>query len=188
MGARNDSLIFGALPDTVCQSGDVRARVASLYEAHRDGIFRFLVAQGLGAAAAQDLAQDVFLDLFAALRKGTHIRAEQAWLYTVAARAAVDYWRHEKKPMWVELDSDEGLSETLACARPTPEHQAAENQRLRRIATGIRNLPKEHRLCIYLRMQGLRYREIAGVLGISTSTAAEWLSFAIERLRGEACD
>lgn len=39
-------------------------RVATLYEAHRERIYRFLMGQGLEPANAQDLAQDVFIKLF----------------------------------------------------------------------------------------------------------------------------
>src|SRR5215471_10510305 len=36
-------------------------RVTELYEAHRDGIYRFLVTHGLPPAAAQEVTQDIFI-------------------------------------------------------------------------------------------------------------------------------
>jgi len=170
------------------EKGSAHERVTALYESHRDGIYRFLVAQGLEPAAAQEVTQDVFIDLFVALQKETALRSERGWLYAVAARAAVDFWRHEKRPIWVELDSTLTPEESLSSREPTPEAQALENERLRQIADGLRRLPKEHRLCVHLRMQGLRYREIAKILGVSTSTAAEWIASSVERLRGESND
>ena len=65
-----------------------RERVSTLYDAHRDEIYRFLVAQGLIPAVAQEVTQDVFVDLFVALEKGTQMNSERAWLYAVAGRAA----------------------------------------------------------------------------------------------------
>lgn len=62
----------------------IRERVAVLYENHRGDIYRFLVGQGLEPAKAQELAQDVFVNLFVSLTKGTEISSERAWLYTVA--------------------------------------------------------------------------------------------------------
>jgi RNA polymerase sigma-70 factor (ECF subfamily) len=163
-------------------------RVAALYGTHRDAIYRFLVGQGVEPRFAQEAAQNVFVDLFLALRKNSDIRSEQSWLYAVAARAAVDYWRRERRAIWVELDASPLVAESFRSREPSPEVQTIENERLLRIADSMRKLPKEKRLCVHLRMQGLRYREIAKVLGVSTSTAADWLATAVERLRGAARD
>jgi RNA polymerase sigma-70 factor, ECF subfamily len=161
-------------------------RVAALYEAHRSEIYRFLVGQGLGAGTAQELAQDVFVKLFVAITKGTEILSEQAWLYGVASKLAVDYWRREGRSMWVELDSFPAMADSLRSKDLSPYAAAMRNDRLRRVAKAIARLPKEQRLGVHLRMQGLRYREIAKILGISISTTAEWLSIAVERLRSAA--
>jgi RNA polymerase sigma-70 factor (ECF subfamily) len=161
-------------------------RVAALYEAHRERIYRFLMGQGLESSNAQDLAQDVFIKLFVAMTKGTEIASEQAWLYGVASNLAVDYWRREGRPMWVELDSFPAMADGLQSKEPTPDVVAAHKDRLQRIAIAMARLPKEQRLGIHLRMQGLRYRDIAKVLGVSVSTTAEWLSLAVERLRSAA--
>ena len=48
---------------------DLRERVTALYEAYRDPIYRFLVGQGLNPAIAQEVTQDVFVDLFVTLEK-----------------------------------------------------------------------------------------------------------------------
>jgi RNA polymerase sigma-70 factor (ECF subfamily) len=161
-------------------------RVAALYKTHRGEIYRFLVGQGLEPATAQELAQDVFLKFFVAMSKGAEIVSEQAWLFGVASNLAVDYWRREGRSMWVELDSSPELTETLRSKELTPEAAAARSQRLRRVAATLARLPKEQRLGIHLRLQGLRYRAIAKVLGVSVSTTADLLSTAVERLRSIA--
>ncbi|MBV8812571.1 MAG: sigma-70 family RNA polymerase sigma factor [Acidobacteriaceae bacterium] len=167
-------------------SSDAWTRASALYEAYRDGIYRFLVGQGLKPSVAQEVTQDVFLELFAALQKGTQVSSERGWLYAVAGRAVVDHWRHEHPRLWVELDSDLSAAANIPLPEATPEIQAARKERLSRVAAGLRRLSREHRLCVQLRMQGLRYREIARILGVSTSTVAEWLLSAIDQLKGGA--
>lgn len=161
-------------------------RVAALYEANRVRIYRFLVGQSLDPATAQELTQEVFVRFFVALSKGTQIDSEQAWLYGVASKLAIDYWRREGRPMWIELDSVPTILENLPSSSLTPESTFVRSERLRRVAREMARLPKEQRLTIHLRMQGLRYRAIAKILGVSLSTAAEWLSIAVERLRKAA--
>jgi len=158
-------------------------RVGQLYLAHRDEIYRFLTGQGLPATAAQDIAQEVFLQLLLTLRQGSTVASEQAWLYRVAANRAVDYWRRERRLMLVELDAEQSLAESLESADARLDERAAEEQRMRRLAAEIRRLPKEQRMCVLLRSQGMRYREMARILGVGVSTAADWLVTAVERLR-----
>jgi RNA polymerase sigma-70 factor (ECF subfamily) len=181
-------LMVDAVPvDALSQSCDLHQRVAELYETHRNGIYRFLVGQGLNPAVAQEVTQDVFVDLFLALQKGTSLQSEQRWLYVVAGRAAVDYWRHERGAVWVELDLQSAAN--AFCSRePTPEIQAAKKEQWVCIAGTLSRLPKEQRLAVQLRIKGLRYREIAAILNVSKSTAADWVSTAVERLRGDLND
>jgi RNA polymerase sigma-70 factor (ECF subfamily) len=171
---------------TVSPSTLVGERVVFLYEAYRAKIYYFLVAQGLNIGTAQDLSQDVFVRFFVALSKGTKIESERAWLYGVAAKLATDHWRREGRPMWMELDSIPAFVDNLPSSDATPEASLFRRERVRRVAREMARLPKEQRLTIHLRMQGLRYRSIAEILGVSTSTAAEWLSLAVTRLRSAA--
>ena len=175
-----------AVRQSSSRAASLQERVITLYEAHRDGIYRFLVGHGLNPPEAQEATQDVFVDLFVALQKGTSLQSEQGWLYAVAGRTAVDYWRRERRPVHVELDLNMIPTANATSSEPSPEVRARDRERLRLIAARLAKLPKGERLCIQLRMQGLRYREIAKILGVSTSSAAEWLASAVAYLRGES--
>ncbi len=161
------------------------ARVAALYEAHREEIYRFLVGQGLESGRAQELTQDAFVKLFVAIDKGTVIASERAWLYGVASKLAVDTGGVRAARC--------GSSSILfrhcrqrAIERFDPEAALARKECLQRVARTMARLPKEQRLGIHLRMQGLRYRAIAKILGVSVSTTADLLSVAVDRLRSAA--
>ena len=64
-----------------------------------------------------------------------------------------------------------------------PEQSLLERERLLRFHWGVENLSKQQRRCLHLRLEGLRYPEIAAVLGISASAVGEFLRRAIVRLR-----
>jgi RNA polymerase sigma-70 factor (ECF subfamily) len=161
-------------------------RVTALFDAYHTKIYRFLVGQGIDLSNAQELTQETFVRIFVALSKGDEIRSEQAWLFGVASKVAVDYWRRENRPMWVDLNSVSIREERFISSDPTPEAAAVEQQKLRRVAAAMASLPKEQRLSIHLRMQGCRYKEIAKVLGVSVTTVNTLLSSAVERLRSIA--
>src|ERR1022692_3420958 len=65
--ARSKSLPAHLTREGYARDAGFQERVVALYEAHRDGIYRFLVGHGLNPATAQDVTQDVFVDLFVAL-------------------------------------------------------------------------------------------------------------------------
>lgn len=161
-------------------------RVGQVYVSHREKIYRFLAAQGVPPMVAQEMTQEVFLKLLVRLRDGYEVTSEQAWLYRAAANGAVDYWRRERRLMSVELDAASPLAKTLESPEMRADEQAENEQRMNRLGAEIRRLPKEHRMCVLLRSQGLRYREIARILGVGVSTAADWLNAAVDRLRRAA--
>lgn len=181
------SLIRAISEPALSKTERLNQRVTGLYEAHRDSIYRFLLAQGVTPAVAQEVTQDVFVKLFLALRDGVEIQSEQGWLHSVAAKSAVSHWRRERVPVCLESDMN-SISDRLTSQEPDPETLAAHSQELRRIADALIRLPKEQRMCIQLRSEGLRYREIARILDVAVSTASAWLATAVERLRRAAHD
>ena len=71
------------------------------------------------------------------------------------------------------------------CPRPVPIPETALIERQHRVALldAVRNLSPQQRNCLHLRAQGLRYREIAETIGISTSAVGEFLRRAVVRLK-----
>ena len=164
----------------------IQERVSALYETHREAIYYFLLKRRLEPSAAQDLAQDVFVQLFIALSHGTKIESERAWLYGVAAKSAVNHWRRKVRERSIALDTVPEIAWNLKSSEPTPEAAVMEQQRARRVTTTLARLPELQRAAIRLRMQGLRYRAIASALDVSLSTVSELLAGAVERLRSAA--
>jgi RNA polymerase sigma-70 factor (ECF subfamily) len=87
---------------------------------------------------------------------------------------------HQREAVFDELRGDFEPADRL----PDPEHAAMERQRQNVLQRAIRDLSPRQRNCLHLRAQGLRYREIAAVIGISTSAATEFLRRAAVRLKG----
>jgi RNA polymerase sigma-70 factor (ECF subfamily) len=52
-----------------------------------------------------------------------------------------------------------------------------------RFHRAVENLSEQQRRCLHLRLEGLRYPEIAATLGISASAVGEFLRRAIVRLK-----
>jgi RNA polymerase sigma-70 factor (ECF subfamily) len=74
---------------------------------------------------------------------------------------------------------------SMADPQAGPEDQAIGEERARRLQTAIARLSAQQRECILLRISGLRYREIAEVLGIGVASVGELVERATARLSKE---
>ena len=63
-----------------------------------------------------------------------------------------------------------------------PEEQLIGTQRETRLRAVLQVLPEQDQRCLRLRAEGLRYREIAGVLGISLGAVSISLTRSLERM------
>lgn len=155
--------------------------VERIYETERDNIFSWLVDSGIAPPRAQEVVQDSFLKLYLKMKKGERIENPRAWLYRVARNLSLRIYTRE--PLWQELDRSPEPAESSS----NPEAELLAKQRNSALRSALSSLSPQQRQCLDLRVRGLRYREIAEVIGISTSAVGEFLRRAIVRLK-EALD
>ena len=155
----------------------VQERVEQIYQDERERIYAYLVQFGLPAAGAQELTQDTFLRLYLEMQKGDSIENPRAWLYRVAHNLALR--SRERESRFERLDPEWGHADH----RPDPERALLERSQQFALHRAVLDLSPQQRNCLHLRVQGLRYREIAETLGISTSAVSEFLRRAAVRLK-----
>jgi RNA polymerase sigma factor (sigma-70 family) len=138
------------------------------YSEHRDAVFGFL-ARRLGRSAAEDAFQETFLRALRAYGRLEHGRHLRAWIFTIAARVAIDASR--TKPCNTVLLGEEGGAED-----PQPAYLALEHL--------AEQLPPQERAAVVLRYgYDLPYSEIGAALGSSADAARQAASSGIRRLR-----
>jgi RNA polymerase sigma-70 factor (ECF subfamily) len=74
------------------------------------------------------------------------------------------------------------VEERVADPAPSPEDQFAFHQVQKRLMSVVRAMPEQNRWCLYLRAEGLRYREIAEVLDISLGSVALYLERSLAHI------
>jgi len=169
------------LVDLCPRGSKVTARdlVAQAFAEWRIDLYRYALSMGPPPAAAQEITQEAFLRLYLALDNGETIESPRAWLFRVAHNLAVNIRAREKRlGPWTEDLEDRFVD---PCANP--ERALLDREKLERLERAIEELSEQQRECLHLRAAGFRYREIAEILGIRTSTVSEYLKRAIERLR-----
>ena len=134
---------------------------------------RYLKLTGVDEATAQEIVQETFLRLHRHLRGNGDRTNLRAWCYRVAQNLARNEHASARLKRWAPLDEDT-LKEVMALLG---------REREQRLRNAIADLSAAERECLVLRAQGLKYREIAEVLDVSISTAAENVQRAIEKLK-----
>jgi RNA polymerase sigma-70 factor, ECF subfamily len=155
--------------------------VVVLFDELRIPLLRYLSGFPLSLSDSEDVIQEAFLALFERLRKGDSHQNVRAWLFRVAHNLAL---KRQIQAVRASQSSAalSGMEGAVADPGPSPEAQCAANQRQARVLAAVRVLPQPNRLCLYLRAEGLRYREIAGILDISLGSVALYLERSLERI------
>jgi RNA polymerase sigma-70 factor (ECF subfamily) len=158
---------------------NVGQRVAEIYQEAREDVYYYLLTFHLPPEEAQDTTQEVFLRLHAALAKGDEIRSPRAWVFRVAHNLGIN----------ARVRDSGRRGEKVEELNDTPDRSASVeqrlllNERMSRINDGLQSLSAQQRRSLYLRAEGLRYQEIAQIMGVSLSTVAEYVGRAVTRLR-----
>lgn len=156
---------------------------AALFLDLRKPLLRYLVCMGLSSDEAQDIVQEAFLRLHRHAPGGEAVEQVRGWLFRVAHNEALNRQRKYERRFGSPLD---GTAEAVA-GPGTPELQLMQKEQRTTLARAVGRLAYAERECLLLRSEGLRYREIAEVMGMGRSTVADTVARAIRKL-AEECD
>jgi RNA polymerase sigma-70 factor (ECF subfamily) len=165
----------------------LQSEVTELFTQLRAPLLRYLWDFRLPSETAEELVQEAFLKLFEELKHGRSVQMPRPWLFRVVHRLALKEMRRLRVTEVPDPPQD-GEPDHLEIAdlRPTPAEQLLLDEREQRLSHALKSLPLRERQCLSLRVEGLRYREIADVLDLSVTTVSDVLRRAVTALR-EAC-
>ncbi len=172
----------GGLSQTGQESLSLEGRVALYFEQWRDQVYRYLVGVFGQPELAEEFTQEAFLRLYRALHGGEAIANARAWVFRVAHNLAVNQIKSRQFIAPVTDEAWEELCRTLRDSAPGPEQKLLQQEKFSRMRAAIGRLTQAERECLHLRSKGFRYREMAEILGSSTTTVAETLYRVIEKL------
>lgn len=161
---------------------DVDREVIGLFEQFGGSTLRYVLAFGLSRPDAEEIVQDVFLALCKHMKHGKSCHNLRGWIFSVAHNLALkgrhsNRRSHQGSPVLAETIAKDELDSS-----PNPEEQVLVVERQRRLLAVLGVLPEQDRWCLHLRAEGLRYREIAEVLGMSLGAVSASLSRSLTRL------
>lgn len=160
---------------------EIEREVMELFGQYRQPLLRYCRAIGISVHDAEEVVQEVFLSLFRHLSLGRSRSNLRGWIFKVAHNLALKQ-RHAEKKTRDQIDAGEIDWERHIDPAPSPEEHLSSAQRRQHVLAVVEALPEADRNCLWLRAEGLRYREIAAVLGISLGSVSMSLSRSLARL------
>ena len=167
---------------------DARARTVSLFRDLREPLGRYLASLGVNRPEIEELVQEAFLRLHRHLSAHLESNGQNlaGWVFRVAQNLVRDRRRgwHGRN-----VDSLEDRPEAALATAPgdSPEERVLHLEKVKCLRTALAALPDQQRQCLHLRAEGLRYREIAGTLGVSVTKVADMIREALAQI-GRARD
>jgi RNA polymerase sigma-70 factor, ECF subfamily len=159
---------------------EIEREVMGLFEQFRDPLLRYALSFGIPVHDAEEVIQEVFLSLFRHLQLRRSRKNLRGWIFRVAHNLALKQLYANER--WYKTTSDRTIAEEQFDPTPDPEEQLSSAQRRYRLLAVVHALPEVDQGCLRLRAEGLRYREIAAVLGMSLGAVSISLTRSLARL------
>jgi len=163
-----------------------------LLDRHGDRVFGYLVRFFGDRETARDLVQEVFMRVITGAPSFRGDCSFRTFLFRVVRNLCIDVMRaRAARPDAgaasldaVEDPDDRPLSEVVAGREPDGVHRGLSRELSAALEEGLARLPPEQREVFLMReAEGLKFAEIAQVLGVNENTVKSRMHYAVQALR-----
>ncbi len=163
-----------------CVHSELESVVIRLFDQFQGRVLSYILNCGLPFHDAEDIVQETFLALFRHLELGRPRTNLNGWLFRVAHNLALK--RRTTTQATERNLLDESVLAQHPCERPNAEEELSFSQTQQRLRAVLKALPEQDKRCLYLRAEGLKYRQIADILDISIGGVSMSLSRSLARI------
>jgi RNA polymerase sigma-70 factor (ECF subfamily) len=169
--------------------GDTHA-FTTLVERYRQPVMNFVLRTLRDETEAEDLAQNVFVQVFKAAPRHQETAKVSTWIFTIARNLCLNELRRRRRHPAESLDAPpadgDGPPPLQAVDRATtgPTESLLRRELEEKVEAAIAALPENQRTALLLcREEELSYEDIAAVLGCSLSATKSLIHRARETLK-----
>jgi RNA polymerase sigma factor (sigma-70 family) len=155
-------------------------RFQAVFREHYAGVVRKLMLLVGDQAAAEDLAQEVFLKLYRS--PPDDLQRVGAWLHRVLTTTAYDYLRQANRRRLLQ-EKEQVRAVASGQTAPSNEDVVLHNWEKELVKRALAKLSERDREALLLRQQGYSYEEIADRIGVKPAIVGSLLSRAEDRLK-----
>ena len=155
---------------------------AELYKRYKDRVYSFLLRMTSDKEIAADLLQDTFIAAMKNADQFDKSRSFLSWIYGIAHKRTIDYFRHVKVENNHILDTDKSVGNIAE----DPEMKLSSLKLKETINDIIKNLEPAQREVFLLREVGdVSFKDIAEIMNCPLNTALGRMRLALINIRKE---
>ena len=156
-----------------------------LYRRYRQPLFRYLRHQCGNAAIAEELFQDIWMNLVRTRERYEVTAQFKTFVYRLAHNRLIDHYRKQKHGVPSSYDEHAGLLNMENTSNPlSPQRQVSAQQQLQALLAAIEALPEAQREAFLLKENsGLSVEQIAELTNVNPETAKSRLRYAMNKLK-----
>ena len=157
------------------QQGDEKAFKA-LVTQHQQQVLRTCVGFVHNNHDAEDLAQEVFVEVYHSIHKFRNESKLSTWIFRIAVNKSLNFIRDSKrKKIFQSIENTLFRNEHAEMSADSwserPDLKLENDQRKRKLHKAIDSLPERQRVAFTMsKIEDLSYLEIANVMGLSVSS------------------
>jgi RNA polymerase sigma-70 factor (ECF subfamily) len=163
-------------------AGD-EAAFEQIYRTHHRRVYSLCLRMLGNPTDAEDVTQDVFVQLFRKIGSFQGDAALSTWLYRLTVNTVLMHIRHRQRRHKEQATEDESLQSLAEMNQSKERDEASQIDRIA-LERAIQQLPNGYRHVLVLHdIQGYEHDEIGRMLGISSGTSKSQLHKARLKLR-----
>jgi RNA polymerase sigma-70 factor, ECF subfamily len=157
---------------TECREGKTAA-FGELISRYQDRLFNTVLRLVDNAEDARDVVQEAFLHAYQSLHSFKGDSLFFTWLYRIAVNTAISMKRKQRRALRIQPTGDE--KKTIDPLDPSesnrPGHAIEMAEEERKVHEALGKLSAEHRAVLVMKdMEGMKYEEMAEILGVPVGT------------------
>lgn len=160
-----------------------------LVDLHRDRVLNVCYRFLHNRADAEEVAQDVFVEVYRSLPEFRGGAQLSTWIYRIAVTKSLDLIRRRNRKkrfgiFYAPLRKEAPIEQVPAPRSFSPLVRLENHERSRILQQAVDSLPKSQKTAITLnKYEGASYHEIADIMGTTTSSVESLIHRGMEHLR-----
>ena len=151
-----------------------------LFDHYSDRLFHLAYAIIHSRELAEEIVEDVFIQVWHKKLKISTLENLTWYLYVATKNIGCNYLRKYNKIKHIDLNE---LTLPYFTVDASPEDLMVSNETLQKINKAINDLPPKCRIIFKLvKEDGLKYREVAGLLNLTRKTVENQMGIALKKL------